>query len=92
MLPLILNIETSTEVCSLGISRGNDLLVIKDAPEQYGHAKWVTLLINECLKEVNLTLNNIDAVALSEGPGSYTGLRIGAATAKGICYALNKSK
>ena len=90
MTPLILNIETSTEVCSLGISRGNEMLVIKNAPEQYGHASWITRLIEECLKEAGLSLKDIDAVAVSKGPGSYTGLRIGAATAKGICYSLGK--
>lgn len=89
-MPIILNIETSTDVCSICVSNGLEVLAIRETDESYVHASKVTVFIQECLSEANLTLIDIDAVALSKGPGSYTALRIGASTAKGICYALDK--
>jgi len=89
-MPLILNIETSTEICSVAISKGKEVLAIKETTEAYAHAGQITLLIEACLLEIEGELADIDAIALSEGPGSYTALRIGASTAKGIGYALDK--
>lgn len=89
-MPLLLLIETATDVCSIGLSRGGELLSMHDAEEGYQHAAQVTLLISRCLAEAGLALTALDAVALSSGPGSYTSLRVGAATAKGICFSLDK--
>lgn len=89
-MPLILNIETAADFCSLCISEGNNVLVVKETNVKNAHAEQITLLIEACLSTIGKTLNEIDAIALSSGPGSYTGLRVGSSTAKGICYALNK--
>jgi len=86
----ILNIETSTEICSICISENGQLLAIAESHEGYNHASNLTIFIQKCLKEAKLKMENLDAIALSQGPGSYTGLRIGVSVAKGICYALNK--
>lgn len=89
-MALILNIESATEICSICISRDEQILALKEASGPNEHAKIITLLIDECLKISGLTLKDMDAVAVSAGPGSYTSLRVGASTAKGICYALDK--
>ena len=89
-MAVILNIETATERCSVAIGKDGNLLVEKTSEEQYSHAAKLTLLIEQCLSSVKLELADLDAVAVSSGPGSYTGLRIGSSTAKGICYALDK--
>ena len=62
---------------------------ILESQEDYSHSQYITQFIDDCLKEANLELSDLDAVALSAGPGSFTGLRVGSATAKGICYALD---
>jgi len=82
----IINIETSTHVCSVALCRGNKVISIKENKEGLNHAKLVTVFIDEILKDNNLELKDIDAVGISKGPGSYTGLRIGVSTAKGLCY------
>ncbi|NQU55185.1 MAG: tRNA (adenosine(37)-N6)-threonylcarbamoyltransferase complex dimerization subunit type 1 TsaB [Bacteroidetes bacterium] len=84
----ILNIETSTEVCSVTISKNGDLLFKKETDEGLSHAQLLTVFIEEILAENNFKLNELDAVAVSKGPGSYTGLRIGVSVAKGLCYGL----
>jgi tRNA threonylcarbamoyladenosine biosynthesis protein TsaB len=89
-VPIILNIETSTTVCSVAISNGGNILSYKEIDNGYSHAENLATFITTCLKEANIELINIDAVAVSKGPGSYTGLRIGVATAKGICYSIDK--
>ena len=88
--PLILNIESATDICSVSLSRGTEILSFQETDETFAHSKVLTLLIENCLTEVNIELKNIDAVAISRGPGSYTSLRVGSSVAKGICYALNK--
>lgn len=88
--PLILNIEASTSVCSVCLSRGTIILSTHESTELNEHSSIITLLIEQCMADINLTLDDIDAVAVSEGPGSYTSLRVGFSTAKGICFALNK--
>ncbi len=84
----ILLIETSTEVCSVGISVNGQLVSLKEKRDQKSHATKIALFIDEILRESSIRPQSLDAVAVSSGPGSYTGLRIGVSTAKGICYAL----
>jgi tRNA threonylcarbamoyladenosine biosynthesis protein TsaB len=88
--PLILNIESATDICSVALSRGVQILAFKETEETFAHSKVLTLLIEDCLSAANIKLKDIDAVAISRGPGSYTSLRVGSSVAKGICYALNK--
>lgn len=89
-MSLILNIETATGICSIGLSKGPQLIALKESDQQYSHASQITILIQKCLEEAGYNLSNLDAVAFSQGPGSFTALRIGLATAKGICYSLEK--
>lgn len=86
-MALILNIETSTEVCSVAIARNGSVIHSRQNLSGQNHAMLVTVFINELLVESNLTMEQLDAVAVSGGPGSYTGLRIGVSVAKGLCYA-----
>ncbi len=88
-MPHILNIETSTGICSVGISRDGEMLSLRESPQQYDHASQITLLIDACTSEAKLQLNELEAVAVSRGPGSYTALRIGTSVAKAICYTLD---
>ena len=84
----ILNIESATSICSVCISQNGELISIHET-EANKHASEITLMIDKCLVEVGLKVTDLSAVAISNGPGSYTSLRVGASTAKGICYALN---
>ena len=90
MTPLLLHLETATEVCSVCISRGTEELARQTLTEAYQHAARLTLLIEAATREAGVELSQLDAVALSQGPGSYTSLRVGTSTGKGICYALDK--
>jgi tRNA threonylcarbamoyladenosine biosynthesis protein TsaB len=87
-MPLILNLETSTHQCSVALTEGEDVLAYKELGGAYTHAENLTVFIQDVCREANLDLKMIKAVAVSKGPGSYTGLRIGISTAKGLCYAL----
>lgn len=90
-MALILNIETTTTNCSVSLSKeGETLLLKEDYGENYSHAERLHVYINELLKEANVKLEALDAIAVSKGPGSYTGLRIGVSAAKGLCFALDK--
>ncbi|MEI6815769.1 MAG: tRNA (adenosine(37)-N6)-threonylcarbamoyltransferase complex dimerization subunit type 1 TsaB [Bacteroidota bacterium] len=89
-MAVILNIESATGVCSVAIGRDGQMLSLKEINEERTHAEVITVFIETVLKESGLKLKAIDAIAVSGGPGSYTGLRIGVSTAKGLCYALNK--
>lgn len=90
-MALILNIETASKNCSVSISENGKIIALKELNEGgYTHAENLHPFIEEVLMMSSLTLNHIDAVAVSKGPGSYTGLRIGVSAAKGICFALNK--
>ena len=90
MTPMtILCIETSTQVCSAAICRDGECVEQRISREDGNHAKLLPVFIDELLQGVRARGERIDAVALSEGPGSYTGLRIGTSTAKGLCYGLN---
>jgi len=84
--PIILHIETATDICSVALSRGKQLLGLKEDANGYSHAEKLILFIQELISSCDMIPENLDAVCLSTGPGSYTGLRIGAATAKGLCY------
>ena len=88
--PLILHIETGTAVCSVALSQGDTLLAIKENDEGRAHAQLLAVFIDALLREQHYTANDLAAVAVSEGPGSYTGLRVGVSTAKGICYGSQK--
>src|SRR5450759_3699906 len=86
-MALILNIDTSTEVCSVALARDGVVIHSRETLTGQNHAMLVTVYISELMEESNMTIDQIDAVAVSGGPGSYTGLRIGISVAKGICYA-----
>ena len=86
----ILNIETATKNCSVALAKDGKTIVCKEiAEEGYSHAERLHVFIEEIIKEVGITLQDLSAVAVSQGPGSYTGLRIGVSAAKGLCYALD---
>ena len=85
----ILAIETTTKNCSVALFDDAKQLALKElVSEGYSHAEQLTIFIDEVLSEVKISINNLNAIALSMGPGSYTGLRIGTSTAKGLCYSL----
>lgn len=87
-MPLILSLETSTTVCSVAIHKGTILLASAAIHIEQSHASKLARLIEEVRKFAYVELNELAAVAISSGPGSYTGLRIGISTAKGLCYSL----
>ncbi len=89
-MPKILNIETATDICSVSFCEDGQVISFEENKDGYTHASTLTILIQKCLDEAETTLASLDAIAVSQGPGSYTGLRIGVSVAKGICYALNK--
>jgi tRNA threonylcarbamoyladenosine biosynthesis protein TsaB len=89
-MAVILHLETATKVCSVALSKDGKQIALKEIEEEgYSHGENLTLFVQSLVKEVSLTMKDLDAVSVASGPGSYTGLRIGAATAKGLCYALN---
>ncbi|TXE06761.1 tRNA (adenosine(37)-N6)-threonylcarbamoyltransferase complex dimerization subunit type 1 TsaB [Gelidibacter salicanalis] len=87
----ILNIETATTNCSVSLSKEGEILVLKeDYNSNYSHAESLHLFMDAVLKEANLKPEDLNAIAVSRGPGSYTGLRIGVSSAKGLCFSLDK--
>ncbi|QIL42477.1 tRNA (adenosine(37)-N6)-threonylcarbamoyltransferase complex dimerization subunit type 1 TsaB [Pedobacter sp. HDW13] len=86
----ILQIETATAVCSVALSVNGKTVSVKEEIGQNLHASKLTLFIDEVLRTAGVNYSELDAIAVSKGPGSYTGLRIGVSTAKGLCYALDK--
>lgn len=86
----ILQIETATPVCSVALSINGKTIALKEEAAQNIHAASLTLFIEKVMKSANLKFTDLDAVAVSKGPGSYTGLRIGVSSAKGLCFALDK--
>jgi tRNA threonylcarbamoyladenosine biosynthesis protein TsaB len=86
----ILQIETATTVCSVALATDGNVVAVKELNERNIHAEVITLYIDELIKQAGLTYDQVDAIAVSSGPGSYTGLRIGVSTAKGLSFALDK--
>jgi tRNA threonylcarbamoyladenosine biosynthesis protein TsaB len=86
----ILQIETATTSCSVALAKDGEVLAFKEIDQRNIHAEVITVYIDEIIKQSNITYNRLDAIAVSCGPGSYTGLRIGVSTAKGLCFALDK--
>lgn len=85
----ILNIETATKNCSVALAKEGKTILCKEiAEEGYSHAERLHIFIEEIVKEAGITFSDLAAIAVSQGPGSYTGLRIGVSAAKGLCYAL----
>ena len=86
----ILSIETASKNCSVSISHEGETLFVQElATENFSHAEKLHVFINEILLKAKLNFQDLKAIAVSQGPGSYTGLRIGVSSAKGLCYALN---
>lgn len=83
-------IETATQVCSVALVENNRMVDIRESSQKNSHSEVVTIFIDELLKNNSLRLIDLDAIAVSKGPGSYTGLRIGVSTAKGLCFAGSK--
>lgn len=89
-MSLILNIETATKNCSVALAKEGKTLAIREiATQNFSHAEKLHVFIEELFAETNLKLQDLSAIAVSQGPGSYTGLRIGVSAAKGLCYALS---
>ncbi len=89
-MALILNLETATTNCSVSLAKDGKVIAIKENNSaNYSHAEQLHNYIKEVLKEASFSLQDIDAVAVSKGPGSYTGLRIGVSAAKGLCFSLD---
>lgn len=87
----LLHIETSTKVCSVALSENGQLIhIIEESSDAYIHSERLTVFIEQITKEKNWKLSELDAIVVTSGPGSYTGLRIGVSTSKGLCYALKK--
>lgn len=90
IMALILNLETATTNCSVSLAEDGKLLALREENyEGYSHAEKLHVFIDEVIQEAGITMQHLSAVAVSKGPGSYTGLRIGVAAAKGICFSLD---
>ncbi len=87
---MILCLETSTAVCSVALVDKSNVIALRESLDGQNHAEKITIFIDEVMKEAGVKYQDLDAVAVSMGPGSYTGLRIGVSTAKGLCYAMEK--
>ena len=88
---LILNLETSTKNCSVSLAKDGEVLILNEINTgNYSHAELLHPFIDEVMKSSDYSLNDVDAIAVSKGPGSYTGLRIGVSAAKGLCFSLDK--
>lgn len=89
-MAIILNLETATTNCSVALAKNGATIAIKehDTPN-YSHSEQLHVFIQEVLKEGEVSINELDAIAVSKGPGSYTGLRIGVSAAKGLCFSLD---
>ena len=88
-MPNILSIDTATTLCSVSIFNEHTTLALEEVERKNSHSEVITLLIEAATKKAKIALKDLDAVAVSAGPGSYTGLRIGASAAKAICYTFN---
>jgi len=89
-MAMILNLETATTNCSVSIARNGEIIALReDNSPTYSHSEQLHIFIGEALKEASLSFKDISAIAVSKGPGSYTGLRIGVSAAKGLCFSLD---
>ena len=89
-MALILNLETATTNCSVSLAKNGEVIAIKEHnTPNYSHSEQLHVFIEDVLQEASLGRSDLDAVAVSKGPGSYTGLRIGVSAAKGLCFALD---
>lgn len=87
---MILCLETATPSCSVALVHNGEVLACEEDPKGQNHSEKITLFIDSVMKKAGISYDDLDAVAVSMGPGSYTGLRIGVSTAKGLCYAVSK--
>ena len=87
-MALILNIDTATEAASICLAKDGEKLLLSESSEQMGHASWLHPAIQKMIKDAGYKIDDLDAIAVSSGPGSYTGIRVGMAAAKGFCFAL----
>ncbi|MBO4281579.1 MAG: tRNA (adenosine(37)-N6)-threonylcarbamoyltransferase complex dimerization subunit type 1 TsaB [Bacteroidales bacterium] len=85
----LLCLETATEICSVALSEDDRCIACVEDPQGNSHAELLMPLIDQCLRQAGVGKRELDAVCISSGPGSYTGLRIGTSSAKGLCYALS---
>jgi tRNA threonylcarbamoyladenosine biosynthesis protein TsaB len=90
-MTLILHLETSTKACSVALSKDGSLVALKESlSDEFSHSENLTVFIQTVIKDAGLELKDLSAISVASGPGSYTGLRIGVSTAKGLCYSLGK--
>lgn len=89
-MPLLLNIDTATEHASVCLSNESGVLLLKESQDQKNHGAFLQPAIQQIVLETGIELQAVDAISVTEGPGSYTGLRVGLASAKGLCFALQK--
>jgi tRNA threonylcarbamoyladenosine biosynthesis protein TsaB len=82
----LLHLETATHVCSVAVSEEGKLKAVEETDTRKNHSQYITTFVQKVLQTANLSFTDLQGVAVSSGPGSYTGLRIGASTAKGLCY------
>lgn len=87
-MSIILSIETATQVCSVALHENSELLGTQELLRDKSHSEYLAVMIRDLLDNKGITVKDLSAVAVSKGPGSYTGLRIGVSTAKGLCYGL----
>lgn len=90
-MTLILHLETSTKACSVALSKDGSLIALKESlSDEFSHSENLTVFVQAVIKEAGIELKDLSAISVASGPGSYTGLRIGVSTAKGLCYSLGK--
>lgn len=89
-MALLLCLETATTVCSVALAKDGKVLAMREVNQGYTHSENLTVFTEQVLKDANCSFADLDAIVVSKGPGSYTGLRIGVSAAKGFCFALDK--
>ncbi len=87
-MALILNIDTATEEAGICLAADGEVVAVAVNPDQRDHAAWLHIAVEKMMRDADVRMKDLDAVAVTSGPGSYTGLRVGMAAAKGFCYAL----
>lgn len=87
-MAIILGIETATNVCSVCLQKDSDILSFRESDKKNSHTATITTFIKSCIEEAGISYKDLNAISVSKGPGSYTGLRVGVSTAKGMAFAL----